>query len=175
MRTLPTIAALLAALALAACGGDDDDSGGGGGDKPAKQAAAGPDCVAMWNERASSDQRAKASLSHRGDAGEPVIVGRYSGEPFSGTGEGFDTEGSPTSADIAVAKGDCVAVDLTSNDTEVNWAMALAKTADGSGPDWYFVSTDAGHPLAKPPPPVDQPTDTIITGFGEDAKLTPKP
>ena len=167
-------ATALAALTLAACGGSDD---GGGGDPsaPKQQASGTADCVSAWNDRASADQRAKASLSHRGDAGEPVIVGRYDGEPFSATGEGFDASGSPTTADIAVEKGDCVAVDLTSSDSEVNWAMALADKADGSGRDWYFVSADPSNPLAEAPPPVAERADTTITGFGEEAKLSPQP
>jgi hypothetical protein len=176
MRPISILASALAAIALAACGGSDDEGGGGGGgEKPAQQAQAGPDCVAMWNDRASADQRAKASLSHRGDAGEPVIVGRYSGEQFTSTGDGFDEGGSTMSTEIAVSKGDCVAVDLTGNDTEVNWAMVLAKRADGSGSDWYFLSSEKAHPLADPPPAVDGRVDTIINGFGDEAKLTPKP
>ena len=168
MRWLVTV---VATLALAGCGGSDDESTTT--TAPAQQSA-GSDCVASWN-RAPADQRAKASLSHRGDAGEPVIVGRYSGEQFTAVGDGFDAEGSTTSTEIAVDKGDCVAVDLTSNDTEVNWVMASADPIDGSASAWYFLSTDAAHPLAKPPPPVTDRTDTTITGFGEQAKLTPNP
>ena len=167
------IAATLAALVLASCGGDDGDDGGG--EQTAGPTAAAPDCVAQWNDRASADQRAKASLSHRGDAGEPVLVGRYTGEPFSATAEGFDAEASPTTADVAVAKGDCVAVDLTSNDTETNWVMVLAKRQDGAAAEWWFLPTAEDHPLADPPQPLEGRAETIITGFGEEAKLTPKP
>jgi hypothetical protein len=163
----------VAALALAGCGGSDDE-GGGDTTAPVRQSA-GSDCVTAWNERASADQRAKASLSHRGDAGEPVIVGRYSGEQFTAVGEGFDAQGSTTSSEIAVDKGDCVAMDLTGGDSEVNWVMALAGRLDGSGSDWYFLSTDAAHPLAVPPPLVNERTDTTITGLGEAAKLVPQP
>ena len=173
MRSRTLIAVVLAALALAACGGSDDEDGGG--EQPGGSAAkAAPDCVAMWNDRASADQRAKASLSHRGDAGEPVLVGRYAGEPFSASGDGFDAQGSTTSKEVAVANGDCVAVDLTSNDTETNWVMALAKGQDGSAAEWWFLPTDGDHPLADPPQPIDAQAQTIITGFGEEAKLVPK-
>lgn len=169
----PWVAVALAGLVLASCGGDDD--GDGGGEQTGGQATAAPDCVAQWNDRASADQRAKASLSHRGDAGEPVLVGRYSGEPFTATAEGFDAEGSSTTAEVAVAKGDCVAVDLTSNDTETNWVMVLAKRQNGAAAEWWFLPPDEKHPLTDPPQPLEGRAETIITGLGEEAKLAPKP
>lgn len=173
---LPHVAASLAALALIAGCGSDDDNGNAdgtgaasGGETTEQQAAGGSGpCIDSWN-KASKDVRAQASLSHRGE-GADVQVGTYTGKPFDATGESYDASGSSTSADVAVAPGDCVAVDLTSGEKETNWVMAEVK-GDASG--WYFLDETGSHPLAKVPQPLADPVKATIAGFGVDARLTP--
>ena len=127
--------ALLAGLLLYGCGGDDESSSSSGGDKPQQQqqaAQGGGACLDSWNA-ATPDVRAQASLSHRGDEPKDVYLGTYTGEPFTATGEFYDSSGSSDSADVSVAPGDCVAVDRTgSNDADTNWVM-VAPTANGGG------------------------------------------
>jgi hypothetical protein len=160
--------ALLVLLALTGCGDSDGD---GGGDEKTAEAKGASRCIEVWNQ-ASLDLRAKASLSHRGDTGEAdVLIGPYKGKAFSATGESFDASGSTTSADVAVSPGDCVAVDLTSNDTETNWVMVLAKS-ESAGRSWYFLDESGAHPLAKPPQPLDKPARAELVGFGEEVKLS---
>jgi hypothetical protein len=138
--------ALPVVLALTACGDSDGD---GGGDKKTTGAKGASRCIELWNQ-ASPDLRAKASLSHRGDTGEAdVLIGLYKGKAFSATGESFDESGGTTSADVGVSPGDCVALDLTSNDTETNWVMVLAKS-ESAGRSWYFLDESGAHLLAKP-------------------------
>lgn len=166
--------ALLAALFAAGCGGDDDDDGGGGTQsqpqqQPAAQGAAA--CLASWNA-ANADQRIKASLTHRGDEPKDIYLGTYAGEPFTATGDYFDASGSTASEDISVARGDCVAVDRTSNEEETNWVMVAPK-ANGGGKAWYFVDETGDSPLAKSPQPLDGEQVVRIMGIGEDAKLLP--
>ena len=168
VKVTANLAALGAAAVLAACGSSDDEkkddaaapSGGGSGA-----------CVDSWN-KASRDVRAQASLSHRGD-GPDVQVGTYTGKGFKETGEAYDASGSSTSADVAVAPGDCVAVDLTGGDKETNWVMVSVKGGAGTPPGWYFLDETGSHPLAKIPQPVGEPVKATIVGFGVDAKLQP--
>jgi hypothetical protein len=165
--------ALLALSALAGCGGSDSQSSGDKTSETRQQASSGSaSCVESWNA-ASKDVRAQGSLSHRGDDGVPdVLVGTYKGAAFKETGNYYDTSGSPTTADVSVAPGDCAAVDLTSSDTETNWVMVAPK-ASGGGKAWYFLDATGTHPLAKPPQPLDGQKAVNIKGFGVDAKLTP--
>jgi hypothetical protein len=161
---------LVATLALTACGDSDGDGGGGGKKSGAGGASA---CIERWNGETSPDLKAKASLSHRGDTGEAdVLVGRYTGKAFRATGDSFDASGGTTSTEVAVSPGDCAAVDLTSNDTQTNWVMVRARTEGGGKRGWYFLDETGEHPLAKPPPPLDQTAKTAITGLGEEAKLS---
>jgi major membrane immunogen (membrane-anchored lipoprotein) len=161
--------ALLVLLALTACGDSDGD---GGGDEKTTGAKGASRCIELWNQ-ASPDLRAKASLSHRGDTGEAdVLIGLYKGKAFSATGESFDESGGTASADVAVSPGDCVALDLTSNDTETNWVMVLAMSGGGAGSRWYFLDESGAHPLAKPPQPLDKPARAELVGFGEQVKLS---
>jgi hypothetical protein len=169
-----TFIALAASAALFGCGGDDDsNSSSSSGDKTQQQAAQGGSaCLDSWNA-ASKDVRAQASLSHRGDEPKDVYLGTYSGEAFTATGESYDASGSSTSADVSVAPGDCVAVDRTgSNDADTNWVMVAPK-ANGGGKSWYFLDETGDSPLAKSPQPLDGETTVAITGFGQEAKLTP--
>lgn len=164
-------ASALAALALlTACGSDDSDGGGSTAD--GAQAGGSGACVDSWN-RASRDVRAQASLSHRGE-GPDVQVGTYTGRAFKATGEAYDASGSSTSAEVSVAPGDCVAVDLTgSGESETNWVMVSVKGGAGTPPGWYFLDETGSHPLAKAPQPVREPVKAAIAGFGVDAKLQP--
>lgn len=164
--------ALAALLALSACG-DSNGDGDGAADRARPEAAGASRCIELWNGQASPDLRAKASLSHRGDTGEAdVLVGTYTGEDFSATGESFDEAGGTTSADVSVSRGDCVALDLTANDSVTNWVMVLAKSGSDAGPSWYFLDETANHPLAKPPQPLARPARAGLVGFGEEAKLS---
>jgi hypothetical protein len=168
-RTSGIATALLMMLALAACGDSDGD---GGGDEKTAEAKGASRCIELWNQ-ASPDLRAKASLSHRGDTGEAdILIGPYKGKAFSATGESFDESGGTTSADVAVGPGDCVAVDLTSKDTETNWVMVLTKSEGGAGRSWIFLDESGEHPLAKPPQPLDKPARAELVGFGEEVKLS---
>jgi hypothetical protein len=165
-----TAIALLAAASLYGCGGDDDSTT----EKPKASAGAsgGSACLTSWNA-ASKDVRAQASLSHRGDTPKDVYLGTYKGAAFSATGDSYDASGSPTSADVKVAPGDCVAVDRTgSNDADTNWVMVAPK-ANGGGKSWVFLDETGTHPLAKSPQPLDGETKVTIAGFGEEAKLSP--
>lgn len=164
------LVALAASIAVIGCGDDDSDSGGG---KPQQQTAQGASaCLDSWNA-ANKDVRIKASLTHRGDEPKDIYLGTYAGTKFTATGGAFDATGSPSSADISVAPGDCVAVDRTStNDTETNWVMVAPK-ANGGGKSWYFLDETGDHPLAKSPQPLDGQTTVGIIGIGEDAKLVP--
>jgi hypothetical protein len=174
-----TLVALAASFALFGCG--DDDSGsttststGSGGDTTQQQAPKGAAaCVQSWNA-ATKDVRAQASLSHRGDTAKDVYVGTYSGAgEFTATGESYDAGGSPTSTDITVAPGDCVAVDRTgSDDADTNWVMVAPK-ANGGGKSWYFLDETGDSPLAKSPQPLEGEATVAIMGLGEDAKLIP--
>jgi hypothetical protein len=160
-------------LALAGCGGSDDDTSDGGGtsDKPNQQASGAEACIGSWNA-ASKDVRAQASLSHRGDEPKDVYVGTYQGAAFKETGSAYDASGSPATADVSVAAGDCVAVDRTgSNDADTNWVMVAPKA--GGGKSWYFLDEAGSHPLAKSPQPLDGELKANIQGFGVEAKLTP--
>jgi hypothetical protein len=169
LRTSGLAATCVAILALTACGDSDDDEGGGG-KAEAKGAAR---CIELWNGKASPDLKTKASLSHRGDTGEAdVLIGPYTGKRFSATGGTFDESGGTTSDDVAVSPGDCVAVDLTGNDTETNWVMVFARTDTGAGPSWYFLDETASHPLAKPPQPLDKPARAALIGLGAEVKLS---
>jgi hypothetical protein len=166
------------ALALGACGSDDDENpsgtgGASGGDSGAQQAGNSGACVDSWN-KASKDVRAQASLSHRGD-GADVQIGTYTGKAFSSTGEAYDSSGSSTSADVSVAPGDCVAVDLTGGEKETNWVMVSVKGGAGTPAGWYFLDETGSHPLAKVPQPLGEPVKATIAGFGVEAKLTPAP
>jgi hypothetical protein len=166
--------ALLAALLLSGCGGDDDGGGGGGDTPPPQQQAArgGGACLDSWNA-ATPDVRAQASLSHRGDEPKDVYLGTYTGEPFTATGEFYDSSGSTDSADVSVAPGDCVAVDRTgSNDADTNWVMVAPK-ANGGGKSWYFLDETGDSPLTRSPQPLDGEQVVAIIGFGEEAKLQP--
>ena len=165
--------ALAAALLLSGCGGDDDE---GGSEQPPQaqqqQPAQGTSvCLESWNA-ANPDQRIKASLTHRGDEPKDIYLGTYAGEPFTATGDYFDASGSTASEDISVARGDCVAVDRTSNEEETNWVMVAPK-ANGGGKAWYFVDETGDSPLAKSPQPLDDEQTVRIMGIGEDAKLLP--
>ena len=170
-----TLVTLVASVALFGCGDDDSDKGGGTTQQkqpPQQQAQGGSACLASWNA-ASKDVRAQASLSHRGDEPKDVYLGTYKGEGFTATGEFDDAAGSPTSTDVTVAPGDCVAVDRTgSNDEETNWVMVAPK-ANGGGKSWYFLDETGDSPLAKSPQPLDGETTVAIVGFGEEAKLQP--
>ena len=169
MRTRTTWVAALAALTLSACGGSDD-AGDGGDD--GQQAVGSGRCVDAWNG-ASDDVRAQASLSHRGE-GADVQVGTYSGKAFTSSGESYDASGSSADADVAVAPGDCVAVDRTgSGESETNWVMVEVKGGAGTPPGWYFLDETGSHPLAKAPQPIGEPVRAQIAGFGADAKLVP--
>jgi hypothetical protein len=166
---------LVVSAALAGCGGDDDsksDTSTTSGQKPAQSGGGSSACVDSWNA-ASKDVRAQASLSHRGDEPKDVYVGTYKGEPFKDTGSAYDAGGSPSSTDVSVAPGDCVAVDRTgSNDADTNWVMVAPK-ASGGGKAWYFLDETGDSPLAKSPQPLDGETTVTIRGFGEDANLIP--
>jgi hypothetical protein len=160
--------------ALAGCGGSDSGTsdGGGASDKPMQQASSAEACVGSWNA-ASKDVRAQASLSHRGDTPKDVYVGTYEGAAFKETGSAYDASGSPATADVSVAPGDCVAVDRTgSGDADTNWVMVAPK-ATGGGKSWYFLDETGSHPLAESPQPLDGELKANIQGFGEEAKLTP--
>jgi hypothetical protein len=170
-RSTLLAAGLAAAAALSACGGDSGNDDTGKRAQGGSASAAAPGCIDKWNAAPSKDVKARASLSHRGD-GADVKLGAYTGAPFTATGESFDASGSTSSADISVTKGDCVAVDLTSNDTETNWVMVLPKTA-GGGRDWYFLDATGDHPLAKPPQKLDGEQTAAIKGFGDEARLEP--
>jgi major membrane immunogen (membrane-anchored lipoprotein) len=164
--------ALAGLLALSACG-DSNDDGDGAADSGRPEATGAGRCIELWNGEASPDLRAKASLSHRGDTGEAdILVGTYTGEEFSATGQSFDEAGGTTSADVSVSRGDCVALDLTADDSETNWVMVLAKSGSEAGRSWYFLDETANHPLAKPPQPLDRPARAGLVGFGEEAKLS---
>ena len=167
------IVALTALTALAGCGGSDSKSSGDKTSEPEQQAAAGSaSCLESWNA-ASKDVRAQASLSHRGDEPKDVYVGTYSGAAFKETGSFYDASGSPTTADVSVAPGDCVAVDRTgSGDADTNWVMVAPK-ATGGGKSWYFLDESGSHPLAKSPQPLDGQKTVRIQGLGEEAKLLP--
>lgn len=168
---------LIASAALVGCGGDDDsnsDTGTSTANQSAQSGSSGGGsvCVDSWNA-ASKDVRAQASLSHRGDEPKDVYVGTYKGEVFTATGNSYDAGGSPSSADVSVAPGDCVAVDRTgSNDADTNWVMVAPK-ASGGGKAWYFLDETGDSPLAKSPQPLDGQTTVAIQGFGEEAKLVP--
>ena len=166
---------LIASAALVGCGGDDDsksDTNTKTGQQAAQGGGGSSACVDSWNA-ASKDVRAQASLSHRGDTPKDVYVGTYKGEAFTDTGNSYDAGGSPSSTDVSVAPGDCVAVDRTgSNDAETNWVIVAPK-ANGGGKSWYFLDETGSHPLAKSPQPLDGQTTVAIQGFGEDAKLQP--
>ncbi len=168
---LPLIASALSALALlGACGSDDNENPAGTGGEPTEQASGGSGkCVDSWN-KASKDVRAQASLSHRGD-GADVQVGTYTGTRFDVTGDSYDSSGSPTTVNVVVAPGDCVAVDLTGGEKETNWVMVEAKA---DTPGWHFIPEDGSHELAKVPQPIGEPVKATIAGFGVDAKLTPE-
>ena len=175
MKTTSAIA-LLASAALSGCGDDDSDSKSGTntktGQQPAQSGGGSSACVESWNA-ASKDVRAQASLSHRGDEPKDVYVGTYKGEAFTATGNSYDAGGSPSSTDVSVAPGDCVAVDRTgSNDADTNWVMVAPK-ATGGGKAWYFLDETGDSPLAKSPQPLDGQTTVAIQGFGEEAKLLP--
>ena len=165
--------ALAGLVALAGCGGSDSKSGDSKSSEPKQQAAAGSaSCLESWNA-ASKDVRAQASLSHRGDAPKDVYVGTFAGAAFKETGDAYDASGSPTSADVSVAPGDCVAVDRTgTGDADTNWVMVAPK-ASGGGKAWYFLDEAGSHPLAKSPQPLDGEKMVRIMGFGEEAKLLP--
>lgn len=163
---------LAALLALPACG-DSNGDGDKAADGARPEATGASRCIDFWNGQASPDLRARASLSHRGDTGEAdVLVGTYTGEAFSATGESFDEAGGTTSADVSVSRGDCVALDLTANESETNWVMVLAKSGSDAGRSWYFLDETADHPLAKPPQPLARPAHAGLVGFGEEAKLS---
>jgi hypothetical protein len=158
-RRLAIATALATVLTVGACGDSDDDGDGDAGR-----------CVELWND-ASPHVKERASLSHRGDTGEAdILVGPYMDTEFSATGESFDESGATITDDVAVSSGDCVAVDLTSNDTQTNWVMVLA-TSD-AGRDWYFLDETDDHPLAEPPQPLDQPARAELVGFGEEVELS---
>ena len=167
--------ALVGSAALFGCGGDDDSdskSSTSSGQQSAQNGGGSSACVDSWNA-ASKDVRAQASLSHRGDEAKDVYIGTYKGAKFTDTGGSYDAGGSPTSADITVAPGDCVAVDRTgSNDAETNWVMVAPK-ANGGGKAWYFLDETGDSPLAKSPQPLDGQATVAIMGFGEEAKLNP--
>jgi hypothetical protein len=166
-----TFIVLAVTAALVGCGGDDD-SDSNTGNQQQQSAQGGSACLDSWNA-ASKDVRAQASLSHRGDEPKDVYLGTYAGEPFTATAEAYDASGSSTSADISVAKGDCVAVDRTgSGDAETNWVMVAPK-ANGGGKSWYFLDETGDSPLAKSPQPLDGETTVAIAGFGEEAQLSP--
>ena len=169
---LPFLASALTAMALlGACGSDENESGdntNAGGDTSTQAGTGSGACIDAFN-KASKDVRAQASLSHRGE-GADIQVGTYSGKPFTATGETYDASGSSTSADVKVATGDCVAVDLTSGEKETNWVVVEVK---GASPGWYFLDETGSHPLAKVPQPISEPVKATIAGFGVDAKLTP--
>jgi hypothetical protein len=172
-----SLLALVAAGALFGCGGDDDSSSNSKtntttGQQSAQGGGGSSACVDSWNA-ASKDVRAQASLSHRGDEPKDVYVGTYKGAKFTATGNSYDASGSPSSTDVTVSPGDCVAVDRTgSNDAETNWVMVAPK-ASGGGKSWYFLDETGDSPLAKSPQPLDGQTTVAIQGFGEDAKLVP--
>lgn len=170
MRPLTLAVALALALATAVpgCGGSDDDGSGSGGER----ASGAERCVEEWNGRAPGDQRAKASLQHRGEGTEPdVVVGPFAGTDFTASGDTFDETGSPTSVEVSVRRGDCVAVDLTgAGDSETNWVMVLARP-EGGAPAWYFLDQTGDHPLAKVPQPLESPARVRITGIGREARL----
>ena len=176
MKTTFAIA-LLASAALFGCGDDDSDSESKSetNTTTGQQSAQGGGssaCVESWNA-ASKDVRAQASLSHRGDEPKDVFVGTYKGEAFTATGNSYDAGGSPSSTDVSVAPGDCVAVDRTgSNDADTNWVMVAPK-ASGGGKAWYFLDETGDSPLAKSPQPLEGETTVTIQGFGEEAKLVP--
>jgi hypothetical protein len=164
---------LVASAALVGCGGDDDSKTESGTSTTKQSAQAGSSsCVDSWNA-ATKDVRAQASLSHRGDTPKDVYVGTYKGAKFTATGSAYDAGGSPSSTDVTVAPGDCVAVDRTgSNDADTNWVMVAPK-ASGGGKSWYFLDETGDSPLAKSPQPLDGETTVTIQGFGEEAKLIP--
>jgi hypothetical protein len=167
---------LIASAAMLGCGDDDSDSMSGTSTSTGRQSAqsggGSSACVGSWNA-ATKDVRAQASLSHRGDEPKDVYVGTYKGKAFTATGDSYDAGGSPTSTDVSVAPGDCVAVDRTgSNDADTNWVMVAPK-ATGGGKSWYFLDEAGDSPLAKSPQPLDGQTTVAIQGFGEDAKLVP--
>jgi hypothetical protein len=178
-RVKKTLAlALVGSATLFGCGGGDDSTSntntkaGGQAAQPDGGGGGASACLDTWNA-ASKDVRAQASLSHRGDTPKDVYVGTYKGQAFTDTGSSYDASGSPSSADISVAPGDCVAVDRTgSNDADTNWVMVAPK-ANGGGKNWYFLDETGSHPLAKSPQPLDGQTTVAITGLGEDAKLNP--
>lgn len=169
LTTRVRIGMLAALIAVAGCGSGDDDDGGGKG-KSAKGAGA---CVERWNNEATKDVKAQASLSHRGDTGVADIrVGTYTGKAFSSTGSYYDDTGSSSSAEVSVTPGDCVALDLTSNDSETNWVMVLSKAEGEARPAWYFLDATGTHPLAKPPQKLGEQQTVGIVGLGMEAKLS---
>jgi hypothetical protein len=165
--------ALTAVALLGGCGSDysDGETEGGGGAE-AEGAGGSGRCVDSWNG-ASRDVRAQASLTHRGE-GADVQVGTYTGRAFTATGETYDASGSSTSAEVAVAPGACVAVDLTgSGERETNWVMVHVRGATGTQPGWYFLDESGRHPLAKTPQPLGETVRAAIVGFGSEARLEP--
>ena len=165
---------LIASAAMVGCGDDDSKSGTDpkSGQQSAQTGGGSSACVDSWNA-ASKDVRAQASLSHRGDTPKDVYVGTYKGAKFTATGSSYDAGGSPSSTDVTVAPGDCVAVDRTgTNDADTNWVMVAPK-ATGGGKSWYFLDETGDSPLAKSPQPLDGQTTVAIQGFGEEAKLVP--
>ena len=173
IKTSLLATSLAAVLFLSACGGSDDDGGGkvkGGGDE--KGAPAKADCIDSFN-KASRDIRAQASLSHRGE-GADITLGPYTGQPFEAKGEYYaEAGGSLSTADVSVAPGDCVAVDLTGGEEETNWVAVSVKGGAGSPAGWYFLDELGKHPLTKIPQPVGEPVKARIVGFGVEAKLEP--
>jgi hypothetical protein len=172
-RTDTLCVPLLAVTVLAGCGGSDSSSSGDKTSDSRQQAANGSArCIESWNA-ASKDVRAQASLSHRGDEPKDVYIGTYAGKAFKESGDAYDASGSPTSAEVSVAPGDCAAVDRTgTSDAETNWVMVAPK-ASGGGKSWYFLDETGSHPLAKSPQPLDGQATVRIMGFGEEAKLVP--
>jgi hypothetical protein len=141
---------LAVAVLAAGCGGGDETSNAApestsvaGSTGASGAAGAVPDCVGAFNSTANDNLPRLARLAH--EPGGEILVGTYSGEPFSAETYDLDfTDGD--GREVEVAPGACVV-------TEVSEGFGtLYLFVIGDDADWHnLLVTDPDVPLADDP------------------------
>jgi hypothetical protein len=146
---MAAVALAVAVLAAAGCGGDETSNAApesttvAGATGASGAAGAVPDCVGTFNSQANDNLPRLARLAH--EPGGEILVGTYSGEPFSAETYDLDfTHGDGRETDVV--PGACVVTEV-SDDFGTLYLFVV-----GDDGDWHnLLVTDPDVRLADGP------------------------